>query len=433
MQSRNGSLLNLLAGCGLLLGVVSGPASAQLAGPEFQVNTYTPSFQRTAAVAADSGGNFVVVWETPVLASDRVSGQRFDAQGTMLGGEFPANSYTSSEEYPALVSDSEGNFVIAWQSYLGYGASFGIFGHRFDSVGVPTSSVFQVSTYSPGAQQYPAMASTSSGAFVVVWESEGQDGSGYGVFGRLFNSTGQAIGGEFQVNSYTTGYQFAPAVAVANSGSFIVVWATNGQDSATLDLRAQRFDTAGTKAGSEFRINSYTTGHQQSPAVAVDGSGTFTVVWESTGQDGSAGGVFGRRFSSVGVPLGGEFRVNTTTLNTQGAPSIAASASGDFVVVWEGFGQDGSDGAIVGRRFHSAGSPAGSEFLVNTFTTGWQQDPSVASDGSGDFVVVWSSMDQDGSTSGVFGQRLANSPLSDGFESGDPCAWSSVLGGGTCP
>ena len=35
------------------------------------------------------------------------------------------------------------------------------------------------------------------------------------------------------------------------------------------------------------------------------------------------------------TPLGSEFQVNTYTTNSQNNPSVAVDADGDFVVVWE--------------------------------------------------------------------------------------------------
>src|SRR4029077_16050544 len=86
------------------------------------------------------------------------------------------------------------------------------------------------------------------------------------------------------------------------------------------------------------------------------------------GQDGDRDGVFGRRFDSDGNPLGGEFPVNTYTTANQYGPSIASAPSGDFVVVWAGDYQDGSSVGIFGQRYDSAGIPLGGEFQVNTFT-----------------------------------------------------------------
>ena len=73
--------------------------------------------------------------------------------------------------------------------------------------------------------------------------------------------------------------------------------------------------------------------------VAIDANGDFTVVWESYGQDGSRWGIFGQRFDHTGAKVGGEFQVNTYTNAQQVDPKIAMDPAGDFVVTWSSFGQ----------------------------------------------------------------------------------------------
>src|SRR5205814_1118008 len=117
-------------------------------------------------------------------------------------------------------------------------------------------------------------------------------------------------------------------------------------------------------------------------------------------------GVFGQRYANTGAPIGPEFRVNTYTTSYQNVPRLASDASGNFVVVWSSYSQDGSNDGVFGQRYASTGAPLGPEFRVNTYTTNSQGVPAVASDSSGNFVVVWMS-EQDGSSSGVFGQRYS--------------------------
>src|SRR5262245_33646355 len=77
----------------------------------------------------------------------------------------------------------------------------------------PNSTQFQVNTYTTGYQEYASVASDASGNFVVVWESEGSPGgdtSSFSIQGRRYTSTGTPIGSQFQVNTYTTGYQLSP-------------------------------------------------------------------------------------------------------------------------------------------------------------------------------------------------------------------------------
>src|SRR5204862_333266 len=104
------------------------------------------------------------------------------------------------------------------------------------------------------------------------------------------------------------------------------------------------------------------------------------------------------------APSGGEFMVNTYTTGLQWYPAVASDASGNFVVVWESLGQDGGLDGVFRRRFDASGAALGSVFKVNSYTTGYQLRPAVASDPAGNFVVAWQDEGQDGST-GVFAQR----------------------------
>jgi hypothetical protein len=138
---------------------------------------------------------------------------------------------------------------------------------------------------------------------VVVWTGGGQDGSGYyGVFGQRYDSAGSAQGSEFQVNTYTTGYQYDPRVAVHSDGDFVVVWESGGQDGSSAGIFGQRYDSAGSAQGSEFQVNTYTTSFQVRPAVAAESDGDFVVVWNSDTQDGSGAGIFGQRYAAAIIP-----------------------------------------------------------------------------------------------------------------------------------
>jgi hypothetical protein len=117
--------------------------------------------------------------------------------------------------------------------------------------------------------------------------------------------------------------------------------------------------------------------------------------------------VFGRRFDAAGQPQGAEFRANTYTTGEQNFPSVAINERGDFTVVWEDDeGHDGSVSGVFGQRFDKLGNPLGQEFVVNTYTTGYQILPSVGMDEVGNFIVAWPSRDQDGSGFGVYAQRF---------------------------
>jgi hypothetical protein len=394
----------------LLLAALPWAAVAQPmpAGGEFQVNTYTTNGQFDPAVAMDARGRFVVIWTsyTQDGSNSGIFGQRYDATGTPLAGEFRVSTYTTNEQARAAVAtDAVGNFVVAWASEGQDGDQRGIFGQRYDAAGTRRGSEFRVNTYTTSYQFAPFLAMEGTGSFVVVWSSGFQDGDRDGVFTRRYDAAGTPVGGEFQVNTYTTDDQYGHAVAMDAVGNFVVVWLSYTQDGSFYGVFAQRYDAAGTRRGGEFRVNTYTTDGQSNPAVAMDRGGSFVVVWRSDSQDGSGGGIFGQRFDAAGTPLGSEFRVNTHTTGFQVDAAVAMDAGGSFVVVWSSNTQDGDGRGIFGQRYDAAGTPWGSEFQVNTYTTSDQYDPAVAMDAVGNFVVVWLSSTQDGSSDGIFGRR----------------------------
>ena len=381
-------------------------------GPEFRVNTYTTSAQNRPAVAADGGGNFVVVWNSNTQDGSGfgIFGQRYSASGLPSGSEFRVNTYTTGyQQNPSVSADSAGNFVVAWANGGGYGGPDpDIAGQRFATSGAPLGPEFRVNTYTTGAQSAVAVAAGPAGNFAVVWTSEGQDGSSTGIFAQLYNPIGLPAGLEFRVNTYTTGQQYGASVA-AGTGTFVVTWTSGGgYGGPAPDIFGQRFLGDGTPFGPEFRVNTYTTSEQTRSSVASIPTGGFVVVWDSAGQDGDSAGVFGQRFASTGAPEGPQFRVNTYTTGLQYGASVATDADGAFVVVWTNTGGYGGTPAdVFGQRFASTGAPLGPEFLVNSYTTSAQDRAAVAAAPLGHFVVTWDSVGQDGSLTGVFGQRYA--------------------------
>jgi hypothetical protein len=330
---------------------------------------------------------------------------------TLDPSEFQINTYTTDDqEGPSVASDGRGNFVVVWSSSGQDGSRGGVFGQRFDQTG-PVGSEFRVNSYTTNGQGGAAVAADADGNFVVVWGSYGQDGSGDGVFGQRFDATGNAVGSEFRVNSYTTSHQNSPSVAADADGNFVVVWESRVGGSFNY-VWGQRYDSRGERLGSEFLVNSYNSASNDLPSVAVDPSGNFVVAWVASTTQVKLG-VFGRRYDRDGVPQGGEFLVDSP--GRSGPPRVASDAAGDFVVIWDDQGLYGGH-AVYGRRFESTGMPKGPTFRVNTYTPGYQQDSSVASDASGNFVVAWNSSGQDGQYDGIFGQRYDSAGVAQGGE-----------------
>jgi hypothetical protein len=324
-----------------------------------------------------------------------------------VGNEFRVNTYTTLQQrLPSVAMDSDGDFVICWSDYDQDGSYPGIYAQRYDNTGTAQGSEFRVNTYTTGPQGDPSVAMDSDGDFVISWNSSAYQYTGpRGIYAQRYNNSGVAQGSEFRVNTFSTINQRFTSVAMDSDGDFVICWSNPNLLGSGYDIYAQRYNNSGVAQGSEFRVNTYTSLQQKSPSVAMDSDGNFVICWSSQYQDGYRDGIYAQRYSNTGTVLGPEFRVNTYTNSYQFAPSVAIDSDGDFVISWTSDDQDGSSSGIYSQRYDNTGVAQGSEFRVNTNTNLSQIYCSVAMDNAGDFVIAWHSYLQDGSYYGVYAQR----------------------------
>ena len=384
---------------------------------EFRVNTTVGDEQNTImsgrgshqAVSVDSNGNYVVVWTS--LNQDGsgqgVYARRFDSTGTPITGEVLVNATTNSDQqWASVVSAADGTFVVTWTDLNG--SDEDVVYRRFSANGTAITGEIGVNTTTSGSQANSSIAmNRATGDFVIVWEGNGtQTGEedSNGIFGQRFDSAGAAVGGEFRVNSVTTGGQSDAAVSMNASGDFVVSW-DDGDG-----FHFQRFDNTGAEQGGRVTVDNSSVAGNGSIAMHSDGS--LVVVW----REGATGArdTFVQRFNNSGVAASTVQTVAMSTNNNQTDPSIAMDSTGAFVVVWEGegtlAGQEDTSGVFV-RKFDSNATAISNEFRVNETTAGVQGRASAAMLDTNNFVVVWSGNgDQTGQTDsiGVFAQQFGN-------------------------
>jgi len=282
--------------------------------------------------------------------------------------------------------------VVVWTQ--GDEHQTGIAGRIFQSNGTATGPEFQVNTNTPFSQEDPSVAADSNGRFVVVWNSticdgvlwDGkpaenplcipQDGWDYGVFARQFDSEGQPLGSEIQVNAFTDGHNYEQRVACFGDGGFVVVWHGPGDQKDIDDgIRAQVFDSMGIPVGSEIIVDSDPYYSQYSPKIVTLSEEMFVVTWERCQFGGSSGSflftscedVVFRIYSSTGTPMSGVISAPTGYLGYQRRhPEIAQLTENSFILVWEiadiDFWVDGI--ALVGRVFSTNGTSISSESTI---------------------------------------------------------------------
>ncbi|KNC66374.1 dockerin type I domain-containing protein [Pseudoalteromonas ardens] len=141
------------------------------------------------------------------------------------------------------------------------------------------------------------------------------------------------------------------------------------------------------KVGPAFTVNTYTEDHQSIPVVSKLKDGKFIFAWSSYGQSGEGiWAIYAQRFDATGQPLGGEFRVDSTTLDNHLSPKVTSLEDGSFVIAW----LDGSgDNIIYAKRFNDEGTPTGDKFIIHRSSAEYMSDLTIGSLSNGNFVVSW--------------------------------------------
>jgi hypothetical protein len=352
-------------------------------------------------VAGLTDGNFVATWrdlEYGSLAS--IDAALHDASGARVSG-FLISGYSGVDHdqlSPSVAALANGGFVVTWEYYNGVngdtsGAS--ILAELKDASGA-FLTYFPVNTQTAGDQVSPTVTGLTNGGFVVTWQDQSGtlgDSSGASIKAQVFNAAGAKVGTEFLVNTQTANDQLSPTITGLTNGGFVVTWqdqsGTLGDNSST-SIKAQLFDATGVKVGGEFLVNTETASDQLLPTVTALTNGGFVVTWQD--QSGTLGDSLGtsikaQLFDASGAKVGSEFLVNTQTAGDQAAPAIAALTNGGFAVTWyENVSSPG--GNIVAQVFDATGAKFGSQFLVNTQSQ-IGEAPTIAGLANGGFVVTW--------------------------------------------
>jgi len=367
-------------------------------GGEDTVNTTLFDFQvRPVVSAAPDGSFFVVVWASfPLLGPPQdgdgagVFARIYDATGTPVTGEIQVNTTTAGDQSFPAVDANDDAAIIVWEGPDA--ASTGIFAQRLTSTGALSGPELQLPVDPAGQQRRPDVGLQPNGQFVACWEHRPT------VFAdiacRRFNAFGAPVGNELIVNSNLVSEQNLPVTDIAVTGNFVVAWQSSAaQDGEGVGVFMRRYNNAGIPlTAGDQQVNQFTMSDQQGPYIGMNSSGEFVITWTSDGQDGSSTGVYARSYNSVGAAFGGEFQVHTSTAGAQNNPAVALNVDGDFVVVWQ-TADDGAVTGVFGQRYDQAGATYGVEFIVNPTILGLQEEPDVAIRGLDEIVAVWSEGD----------------------------------------
>lgn len=328
-------------------------------GSPFQVNDYTPGIQIVPQVGMAGDGSFVIAWEDDNGHDGDGAGiyaKRYDATGAALGAEFRVNTTTVTDQsYPSIAMNASGNCVISWTS--SHRGQPDVFAQMYAPNGAPVGGEFEVNDNEPAAQRQSAVAMMSNGNFLIAWQSYDQvAGSDWDVYAKIFNATGASVTSEFNVNGFkdTAGGQGGVSASAGNH-QYVLTWNNLGVDGTTGEVDGSIIDPGGSFLKGFVATNASVVRYQVAPgAVSMAPDGTFVVISHSSdpaGDDNYRDELLYDNYWNDVTNKGPESLVNTYTADDQAGAVVSMDPQTNYVVAWASYGQDGSGYGVYAQRY----------------------------------------------------------------------------------
>ncbi|MDH6269865.1 hypothetical protein M2360_005297 [Rhizobium sp. SG_E_25_P2] len=358
----------------------------------------------SAETAALADGGFAIVWTDYTTNEIKLGTYTADGVSDLVVTVADASSqYSYSYNDVSVLPD--GNLVVSWADYTKDGSSYGVYMKILDASGAEVLGETKVNDYTNNSQYNQKVTPLENGSFAIVWTSYGQDSSGEGVYMKIYSADGAEILGETRVNEYTTSAQYLPRVIALAEGGFSVTWSSEGQDGSSYGVYTKVYDNSGSVVLGETRVNDTTEGYQYWSDVTPLANGGFVSTWMSY-DNSSNYEIFCKQFAADGTTVTSEFQVSSGSNTYDIYPSVLALSNGGYAVAWysltsgtwiptvQVYDEDGNaiGGAMPSSLTHSAtdwGYGNGEDYGVNLVELD-----------NGDIVVAW------GSSDGVYTQTF---------------------------
>jgi len=389
----------------------------------------------------DGAGHWITVWysfdsfgDTIGIDSDILSARSTDAGATWTAAApLNTNAFTdsSSDVSVAIAADSVGNWVAVWSSANPLDGTIGIdsdilIARSVDAgatwtAPVPLNANAAEGASYPSEDVDPGVATDAGGSWVAVWTSDDPLGGTVGTDQDIVVSRSVDAGTTWTApvplndNAMSdVGDDNDPEVATDEAGSWVAVWASDGDLGSTIgtdrDILTARSTDAGATWTAPAALNSNAasdSGADSVPVVAADAAGNWVAAWTSVDTLGSTIGsdadILVARSGDSGATWTNVAPLGTNAASDRGDddhPELVTDGEGTWLAVWES-----SDwlARTVGRdldTFVARSTDAGVTWTppaplnANAGTdAGDDTSPTLATDGLGTWVAVWASND----------------------------------------
>ena len=278
-------------------------------------------------IAVNPGDRYLIAWTDQITISNvMIRAQILDGRGNMLGSEFIVDSAGTFQTNPAVAAGPDGNFAIAWEDKQG--AHTEIYAQRFDRNGTRLGGVIHVTSGSGGDQWSPDIAFNFAGDLIIAWTDDNIDSGD--VVAQRYGSGGSKVGGKISV-AVTNGIKDAlPDIAVDSHDSFIITYHRSNTTTGW-DVYAKKFGSSGMQVGAEITVTTEDGDQMEARAVCLSND-DYIIGW--TDMSGPSDyNIFAQKYSSAGAKVGAMMWVAVYPLSQYNL-AIAPGLDGALIFAW---------------------------------------------------------------------------------------------------
>ena len=316
------------------------------------------------------------------------------ALGSTINRRLNDDTSLTGQALPDIASSPAGTFFCVWEDSRS--GNRDIYGAALDSLGIRITPNLKLNDDTQAFEQLtPQVIAAGGNRYLAVWGD--QRATKGEIFGVYVTSSGAPIHPNFKISVDPVGagsYQGEPALAARPDGSVLVAW-LDGREGGTVfgttfDVYGQLLDPSGNPVGGNFKLNSTSTFQRNTSVAVAAGSEGYVVAWIDRRNAGDPGDVYAQRVLPGGSLLGGNIRVNDDTHGRDQRAVRAVSTPGGAYFLWEDLrGNLGLDSNVQMARIGYDDQPAGPNVRVNALLPARQGNPGGVWDGRDAILAVW--------------------------------------------
>jgi Ca2+-binding RTX toxin-like protein len=420
-------------------------------GNEFRVNTLTDGWQRSPDITAFADGSYLIVWDSYFqgnnFTSYYVAGQRYDANGAAVGGQFQIDGFQNVALRNARVTTlSDGGYAVTFTySTPTVLDPTSVVMRVFNADGTSRVALTQVDLIPNYESRDPEVVSLSNGGFIVFYTADfNNNGTNFEeIYGQIYNAAGAAVGVGFLVNTNVQQYnQLIPEAVTLANGNVMVVWHSEGSLPTggalnSNEIRGTLFSSTGAVLRSDFSIADAfgvvgDSARDFSIGALRDGGFVVTCyeVVLGTGGAQTRFNIVMQLFNTAGDPVSPRYTVVSETSIPENS-AITQLETGEILVTWDvpvnplsTYSED-----VRGRLYDTNGNPLGDAFDIAQDRFDTQEKPRIVVLAGGGFVVTYESESIDPSDDGIAARVFGRATTGNDIAYVDVSGYISGLAG----